>query len=361
MEEIDLSEKKIVTSIRVINLAADIVDKVYNKNIDSDVIKWGNCNDFPDDVLFLYWNSPTQGSIINKQVKLAGGQDITFSTPEATEYAKKINFTEVFYRTLLDFFLYNCFTIRIVGKQFDTKIFSFEYQDTSLIRLDSNDEIIHISSDWQAYDSEVISERRFVEIKDVDDSGYYFYKKDLPGLAYYPKPSWFSGFKPIKNEVDIIDALDAYINNSFVPSYAVEIDADISDEEMVILETNIKSMVGPKKFGKVLILPRQGEKGARFTPMSTNLDPTALKGFLDIARENIMISNSLTSPVILGLPGGSSLGGDGNTIDIAFKTYFNSEILPVQNIVKSVFEVLFEKAGFPTEILIQNNLETTTN
>lgn len=329
--------------------------KLMGRHLPNNIIKWGSNNLFPDDILYLYWNSPTLQGILNRKTKLTAGQTYTFSNPDAEFFAKDIHFQKLFNKCILDFYLYNCFSLQIITKTFENKIADVKYQDTSLIRLDDNISKINLSSNWASSKQPIIIVDRFYMDQELKD-GFYFYTQEMPGLCSYPNPSWYSGWSSIEGEINTIQVSANLVKNSFMPSGIMTVPRGMSDEEWDLVERDIKGMTGPSETAKILTIEVDNEKQMTWTPLSNPLEASGVQGFLDMWRQNIIIANSLTSPTIIGLPGGASIGGDGGTIETAYKTYFDNELLPVQNTVKNIFEEIFLLAGYPTEITIENGI-----
>jgi hypothetical protein len=331
-----------------------------SRSIPKDIIKWGNKNLFPDEILYLYYNSPTQGDIINRKTTLTAGQEIKFTNASAELFAKDIKFPELFYKVILDLYLYNCFSLQIINASFKNEIRDIIYQDMSLVRLNTDETKVNLCSNWSNSKSEIISDNRFyIEDEDIK-GGFYVYIKESPGLANYPKPSWFSGWLSVESEVALMENSANFIKNSFFPSGILKLPGKLSPEEISEVKNKIKTdMVGPENVGKMMVISADADKAVEWIPLQQNMDSGGIQGYLDMVRQNIIIANSLTSPSIIGLPTIAGLGDNGGQLDTAYKLYFRNELLPVQNKVKSIFEDLFAKAGFETEIIIENDLEET--
>jgi len=341
--------------MKIIEMSCENYKRKYSRSIPSDIIKWGQSNAFPDQLLWLYWNSPTQQGILNRKTKLTAGQSYTFTNASAELFAKDIDFTKLFYKSILDFYLYNCFTLQIVGKTYENLIADIKYQDTSLVRLNLDKNILNLSTDWSNNKCDILTVPK-LELGDTD-SGFLFITQEMPGLSHYPNPSWFSGISSIEGEINAIEAASNMIKNSFMPSGILTIPAGMSDEEEDAVAEDVKNMTGSSKTAKIFMIRQDNEKQVTWTPMAQILTADGMQGFLDMFRQNIIIANSLTSPTIIGLPAGASLAGDGSTIEAAYKMYFDSELLPVQNLIKTIFENLFRSAGYDTEIIINNELQ----
>lgn len=146
-----------------------------------------------------------------------------------------------------------------------------------------------------------------------------------------------------------------FIQNNFSLSSIIKLPGTYSPEEMDLLSSEIKkNFSGPENAGKMLCLAADGEHAIEVIPVSVPIDATGIEQFLKIARENIMLAHSVPSPSILGLPNSTGFSSAGEELIAAYNNFFNINILPDQNKIRLIFEKLFELAGVPTEIVIEN-------
>lgn len=334
------------------------------------IIYWGCDNNLPDDILKLYSESPTNKGIITRKTKLATGSDYSFSNPQAEIFAKQINFKQLFYKTLRDYFTFGAFSLQLV-KEWGIEshqIANIKYQDVMQVRLTTEEKQIAINCDWYGYntDNQLFTE---YELGDTinDDVEFLFYRTESLGQAYYPVPDWWSAATSIESEIDLLQYSQNLLNQSFTPTGILKLPGIVSPEEVAEIKKNIKKeLTGVDNAGKIMVVTADGENVIEWTPLQQNIDSTQISNFLDMCRKSIIIAHNLPSPTIIGLPGGASLGGDGNTIATANKIFFQSDILAIQNEMVDIYTELFKKAGFPTTITIQNKLllddtNTTTN
>lgn len=344
--------------VRVINLSYEATPykKIVKSSATDDIKKWGCDNRLPEDILYLYHNSPTNSGIINRKAKLMAGNEYKFSNPDADFFAIDINFSELFYKVCLDYSLYHTFCLEAISKTYVNKIADIKYQDASLVRLTDNTEKLAISTDWSDGQCKI----EYVNAFDINNSniqeGFLFYTTDGPGVANYAYPTYWAGMKSIEAEIELINYQLALIKNSFMPSGILKLPSTLSDEEFDLTQKTIKKeLTGASKAGKILTITSDGDKSIEWIPLSQTKDVSGLREDLAEARQSIIIAHNLPSPVIIGLPGGASLSGDANTINSAYLQYFNNEVLPDQHKIKKVFERLFAAAGYPTEINIVNS------
>lgn len=346
-------------NIELIELFSLTPKKKPKKNVQSanDVMYWGEDNLLPQEILKYYNYSTTNAGILNKKIYLGSGNGFEFTNPEAEVFAKKINFTDLFKKAITDFFLYNAFSLEIIPNVILDRINTINYVDTSYVRLKCHSENILISACQETYDKDIIEIKQYDENDPFMEHSVLFYRRISPGYSYYSIPSYFSAFSWIRQELELKEYSENLIFNSFTPTQILKLPNKLSPESKEALKKKIKNeLTGAKNAGKILTIEAEGEKVIEIIPLSQNIDSTQLSGYLDLVRKNIIVGHSLPSPTIIGLEGGASLGGDGGTIDIGTKLFFKTEIYSIQNELKKVFEDLFKRAGFETEIIIKNEI-----
>lgn len=326
-----------------------------------DIIYWGVDNQLPEDIIYLYNDSPTNNGIITRKTSLASGSDYGFSTADGEAFAKQIGFKKLFNKALRDYFCYGAFSLQIVKDWADPSIANIIYQDTSQIRLSTRPETpIAINVDWCGYKTDTLFYPEYTLNTNPSDAiSFLFYKIESLGQTYYPVPTWWSSKTAIRTEIELLNYSENLIDNSFTSTGILKVPKMSSPEEVAEMKRNIrKDLAGSNNAGKIMVVQADENKTVEWTPIQQNIDSTQIDGFLEMTRKSIIIAHNLPSPTIIGLPGGASLGGDGATIDTANKIFFENDILAVQNEMIDIFESLFTKAGVPCKITIQNKLLT---
>lgn len=345
-------------NVELIELFSLAPKKKPKKNVQSsnDVMYQGEDNLLPQEILKYYNYSTTNAGILNKKIYLGSGNGFEFTNPEAEVFAKKINFTDLFKKAITDFFLYNAFSLEIIPNVILDRINTINYVDTSYVRLKCHSENILISACQESYDKDIIEIKQYDETNPFMEHSVLFYRRISPGYSFYSIPSYFSAFSWIRQELELKEYSENLIFNCFSPSQIIKLPNKLSPEAKEAFRKKVKNELIGARGHKTLIVEAEGEKVIEVIPLSQNIDSTQLSGYLDLVRKNIIVGHSLPSPTIIGLEGGASLGGDGGTIDIGTKLFFKTEIYSIQNELKKVFEDLFKRAGFETEIIIKNEI-----
>lgn len=346
-----------------------ILDFNYNpevrhtpKSYSNDIIRYGVNNLQPEYYLDLYYKSPTHSGLIDKKSQMCAGQSMTFSNGAAEFFAKDINFSEIWRKCITDFYIYGSFSLEIVAKTFEKKIATILYQDPSNVRLTINQQELALSTSWSVWDNytktntdPIIMVKRFELSDPIIESGIMLNIFDKPGISYYTYPDYFSAVDSIETEIMLIRQQANFIKNNFSLSSIIKLPGTYSPEEMDLLSAEIKkNFSGPENAGKMLCLAADGEHAIEVIPVSVPMDSAGIEGFLNIARQNIMLAHSVPSPSILGLPNSTGFNSSGEELVAAYNNFFNVNILPDQIKIKLIFEKLFALSGYDTEIIVEN-------
>ena len=340
--------------------------------------KWknyGEDNLIPQHLLDLIYNSPTLGAIINKKSYYTAGEDIIIEDENAKKWAESLDNGNGIYslvkKMARDLYSFGGITLQVGWKQNQNKIAEIGHFDFSTVRKGvsklTRDEIkegktpeklCFISLDWKCPSGEykpITLSQYNGEWNPEFSECYYYQNYRQGGDVIYPRPEWWNSISAVETEINLIKFKKSITENSFVPNGMLllpgKVPSDVYDE----IEKSLKSMSGPDDAGKMMVIGIDGEKRAEFISFNNNPFSRSVNEWLTEARQDIMMSHNLTSPTLLGLPGGASLGGDGGTIVEAKKEFFSNTIKPNQETILHILKQLFARAGYSTEITIKQN------
>ena len=354
-------------------------NKVYNFKYDDDnyIIPYGNDNMLPQFLIDLYRNSPTNSSIIDRKVDYTCGVEIISSSNfDDIKFNDGDELYQLFKQITLDYYLYGGFCLQIIWKKFENKIGKIIYQPFQNTRIGYKDGIkgVYIgdnfsNSNYLLNNSSDLQFYNFFNPKiKMEEPSFFYYKKYSPGMTTYPLPFYHSAIKSISSEVEIINLQFNNIINAFMPSGILKLPNTVKTIDMNDLKRTIKEeLSGTENAGKILTVFSDGENSLEWIPFSNGPDDKKLTESLEIIRENILIAHKIPSKTLIGLPGGPSLSGDGNTLDISSKEFFNKIIKPAQSDILKELEYILDvnydgidlevNQSIPGEDEIQKNIE----
>ena len=330
-------------------------------------------NLLPQRLLDLKNNSPILNSIINKKSYYTSATDIEFSNIGAKEKSLTLNnnegLHEIVYKLILDYYTFGGFCIQIVQGKYDNAIKDISYQDFSSVRLGfnkDNEEVVYISNDWSLISLSQFKPVEYPLYKEEwnNEKPQYLYFRNFRqgGEVFYPRPDWWSARESVLTEINLIIFKSSMAKNAFTPNGILKIPGNINKTQFDKFEKEFYAdQAGPENAGKTLLIAGDGDKSIEYISLSNNPYSRSVIEWLNEARQDIIMSTNLSSPTLIGLPGGASIGGDGGTIEASKQEFFDNTIKPVQSKILKIFKDIFLKMGFETEIsFLQNYINATT-
>jgi hypothetical protein len=341
---------------------------------------YGNDNLLPQNITMLNRLSVTNSGIINKKARLTVGDGVEYigASIEIIESAKQFaeneidnggGISDLIYKLALDYYTFGGYCMQILWKTYQNMIGDFLYQDFTAVRLGKDPENpnsslldgVWISGDWanryfQGNKQDYIP--KYFPLYNPSTRAeipvFLYYKTHTHGNTFYPLPSWHSAIKDVAMEAEATNLKLNHIQNNMVVAGVLTTSAQMTKEDAEKQAEKINPKRGTDEAGTIILQTNSGEKSASvFTPFTTNVQ-VDVSAYLSQAREAMISAHELPSPVIIGLPGGASLGGDGNTIVVATKIFHDTVIKQVQNIICRELSRLLKMAGHPVDIKIKN-------
>lgn len=343
-------------------------------------IKYGTDNLLPNKFIELNNLSPTHGGIINRKADYTAGAsiDYTNNSPEFKLWAELCNWEDGLHSLVkncaLDLHTYGGYCIQVLWN-LDGTIHNIYYQDFSQIRRGFHKDInrkkatpnvydqgIYISADWKNKRQFTPEFYEFFKVLSPENEVprepvYLYYYRKAQGYRWYPVPDWYSGLKTIQSEIDLINYVYNNINQSFNPSGILKVPATLTPTDQEAFKNRIKGeLSGTDNSGKILTVFADGDKAVEWLPLDNSPDKRPITETNDVVVQKIISAHKLPSPTIIGLPGGASISGDGNTIAIATKEFYNQTILPARQEILNNINKLIKLAGFNETITIKENI-----
>jgi len=319
-------------------------------------------NLLPQRLLEMFLLSPTHGGVSKRKAKYISGADVQCNTPDANAWASTWDegdgIENVFSKIALDLVLFGGFCLQVRRNPQTNMIAAIDYQDFTTVRIGFEktknadglyDKGVYISADWRYQTPYKFRPEFYPLFNELDTApvSFFYYSQYVPGYGYYTLPDYYGAEKSILTEIAITEFKLNYISNGLIPSAVLSIPGRIAPDAFAKVKEEIKNMTGPKNAGKLLVVNVDGDKTADVQPFNSGSPYQDIESYLNQARQDIIMAHQLPSPTIIGLPGGASLGGDGNTIETASKEFFERVIKPMQAAIINQLEWLFGYAGFP--------------
>lgn len=171
---------------------------------------------------------------------------------------------------------------------------------------------------------------------------FYFH---LPAIEneFYPAASYHAAFSDILFENEISRFKLQNIRNGMFPVLHIEIEGLPEEQEREKFQKDLaRKFQGADNAGQVLVTyGLEGEGKTRIQPIEIMGNSELFAQWSDAARQSIITAHRLTSPVLAGLPGSSTLGSSAGEIAVAYEHFHASVIRPMQRMILENLSELF--------------------
>lgn len=324
-------------------------------------IKWDYDNCFPQNLLELISNSPTQAAISEALfTKMAGTLiDVpeTFNKPNFID-----SWVDLVRKCMRDYSVFEAFSIQVV-KNLDGKTYSFYHQPVSEVRLGKSEYGVndikkaYICSDWKQAKTSKIKEIKMFgsELVQPGEKYLFYFKAYMPQEVYYHTPSYYSAANWIASDGKIAKYYNNFIGNNLSTSKVITYPQDMSEEEKADLYNGLReNFSGEQAAGSFLLLFGDGSQAPKVESLST---PDAdLYNTLNLTiKENLITANRLSSPSLAGISMGASMSSQADQLIAANTMYMQNVVLPMRVFVLSKINALVtELRGIPGAITVED-------
>jgi len=341
-------------------------------------IDFGTDNAFLEKLVELFENSPTHGAIINKKTNYTAGESLVVENEETERQLAKLNSEKGLFRLIKaaarDYHLFGGFCLQVIFYRNRRAIKDILYHDFTQVRRGfspdteglTKEEIregkrkqgVWITQNWQRKYRyrpqfyELFNQKMLTgEMEIPTEPVFLYFYKDTPGREWYPLPDYHAGISAIFSEIEAQSFIFHQFKNSFNPSGILRLpnrgDASTQQQTKQQLQEDLQGSVN---VGRLISVFEDDE--VEWIPIS---DTMRMDGLLEIQDRNqrmIITAHEITSPALVGLPSGPSLGGDGTTIDAAAQEFYNMTILPAQTQIFETIDLLLKHSDIDYQIEI---------
>lgn len=303
-------------------------------------VNWGLRNSYPSDLAELYYNSVTHKSCIDFAVTaiLGGGVDYDALKENGDKLVPNYqeDWNQVVENSIKDYLIHGCFAWQIV-KNNDGRTYSYFHQPMSQVRFgDRNEdgvvESYWICSDWSRTGLHQPIELGSFSFMDEDEikpgKAYLFVYKDYTPLSdTYPVPHYISALKSIQSEIELQRYDLRSVLNNFSASGILTLNRVDDEDEKEFLIQNITSMfTGSDNANSLIINFKNNDDEEPATFVKIDKDATSTVDLFastnERVRDKIIAAHKITSKSLIGYDlEGASLGGDSNTMRVAYEIY----------------------------------------
>ena len=311
-----------------------------------DWIMFGEKNDFPEHLLYLYNKSSNHNAIINGKTTYIFGKGFengNFPVNPAGE-----TFNKVIKKGITDIELFAGLRIEViwkVGGQAELRHIPFQR-----LRRAKEDNGFWYCKDWTRRGWSKENEPVF--IPDYDPANkkgaqVFSYNEYRPGADVYPLPGYFGALNDIETDVEISKYnLSVIKNGMFSSKMIVFNDGKPTDEIKAKIEKDFKKkFAGSENSGNFMLVFNTDPAKA---PIVQDLSTTDLDKLFDqlnkTTQGEIFSGHGVTSPMLFGIRTEGQLGGRSEIVE-AYEIFKNTYVNEKQQAIEEVAAVLLPIVG----------------
>jgi len=295
-------------------------------------VNWGDKNEYPYFINYLFQNSAIQSGIINSKVHYITSGGLNYTGPDELEFKRffengnsDYNLNEIAEQIAKDLELSNMFCLRGVWSLDKSRVDKLEVIDFEKVRYRLDDNNIAVSNDWtdrketikiiEPFNPSDRKAREFYLI--YQDKGKQTVENNKVNKSIYPTPPYSGGITSILTDIKINTYQLTEISSGFSTGTIINLNSGqpANEEEKRDLERDIQdNSTGERNAGGVMVLYNLGkENEASVLNVSGNDLKDRYLALSKDNRNNIILSHSITTPILFGI---KTEGGLGNATEL---------------------------------------------
>lgn len=314
-------------------------------------------NRYPDYLLHLYNKSAKHNAIINGKLTYIIGKGFSTDTPQAAEWAKKVNdagesLDQVMKKALQDIEIYGGCRLQVVPKI--NGGYNLYHADFGKFRTSINGQVFYYKNKWEQGSREkVIEYPAFVP--GIDKASIIAYNEYRPGMDVYPLPGYLGANNYIETDIEISKYYLSAIQNGMMPSKLIQFfNGTPPDEKKKNIEDRFtKKFSGSENAGKiVMVFNDKKEHEVKIDDLSASELDKHFQEMDKTVQQNIFSGHQITSPMLFGIKEAGQLGGTAEIMN-AYEIFKNTYVSNKQKNAEDFTGFVSAALGYPAEWKIQ--------
>ena len=353
MEKKNTVNKEYKDSIRVVNMSSyqvPIIKEVHNK----EWVAFGDNNDYFDNLIDRYLDSPTNGRCINGIVDMIYGRGLESTNsdlfPEDYVRMKKLLRPREVRRLVNDYKLLGQGVMQLTYNKAKTKILKVSHFPMETLRAEKATKGVikayYYHPSWKDCKNSDNPKRipTFGNGSKSQVNELYVFKPYRSGFYYYSTVDYQASLQYSELEAEVSNYHLSNIENGLQPSLFVNFNNGIPNSEtQQAIESKInQKFSGSSNSGKAIIAFNESAETKADIEAIHLPDAHAQYQFLsDEAREKIMLGHGIVSPILLGIKDNTGFGNNAEELRTASVLMDNVIIRPFQDgIIYGLTEIL---------------------
>jgi hypothetical protein len=325
-----------------------------------DWVTWGDENSYFSYLMDRYKNSATNNSIINSIVRLMYGKGLSAKDAQRkpNEYASLMSiFGKKDVKQLcLDLKLFGKCAIQVHYSK-DRKLVKKAYHiPVNLLapekcNEDGDVEAYYFSDNWE--DTRNYEPKRIPAFGTSSESVEVLYIQPYSaGMKYFAHVDYQGGVDYTLLEEEISDYLINEVQNGFSGTKVINVNNGVpTEEQQSFINAKIKQTLTGSKGQKVIVSFNDNKDTAiTVDDIPLNDAPEHYQYLSEECMRKIMLSHSVTSPLIFGIATSTGFSSNADELQNSFNLFDNMVIKPFQEMLLDAFDTILEYNGVSLDL-----------
>ena len=340
--------------------ALPVIKEITNK----DWVYYGEENLFPERLIKLYDSSAMHATCINAIKDGIFGEGVKMIGEEYIN-TKGETIDDVFEKIVLDYTLYNAYSINVIWNREGTaisEIYHLPFNNVRSGKMDEEDDQIveyFYSSRWdnlRKYPAQAYRAFDATDNKGDNASQIFYYYNYTPGNDFYPLPAYVAGLNDIELDAKVSRFHVNNISNGLAPSLFISFKNGIpTPEQRRDVYSEIESTFsGEENAGRFFLSFSDADTAPEVTPITAANDSYYLT-LEERISSRILTAHRITSPALLGIKDSSGFSSVADEILVAYAHFEGTVIEPKRKKIVTSFGYILRLAGFNVKIEVVPN------
>ena len=328
-----------------------------------DWVTWGDENSYFEYLMDRYKNSTTNNSIINSIVRLMYGKGLGAkdANRKTEEYAQMMSmFSKVDVRQMCyDLKLFGKCAIQVHYSKDRKKVAKAYHIPVNLLapekcNEDGDIEAYYYSDNW--HDVRNYEPKRIPAFGTSKESVEILYVQPYSaGMKYFAHVDYQGGVDYALLEEEIADYLINEVQNGFSGTKVINVNNGIpTDEQQNLIQSKITQKLTGSKGQKVIVSFNDNKESAiTVDDIPLNDAPEHYTYLSEEAMRKIMLSHSVTSPLIFGIASTNGFSSNADELQNSFVLFDNMVIRPFQEMLLDAFDEILSVNGVKLDLYFQ--------
>ena len=328
-----------------------------------DWVTWGDENSYFEYLMDRYKNSTTNNSIINSIVRLMYGKGLGAkdANRKTEEYAQMMSiFSKIDVRQMCyDLKLFGKCAIQVHYSKDRKKVAKAYHIPVNLLapekcNEDGDIEAYYYSDNW--HDVRNYEPKRIPAFGTSKESVEILYVQPYSaGMKYFAHVDYQGGVDYALLEEEISDYLINEVQNGFSGTKVINVNNGIpTDEQQNLIQAKITQKLTGSKGQKVIVSFNDNKESAiTVDDIPLNDAPEHYTYLSEEAMRKIMLSHSVTSPLIFGIASTNGFSSNADELQNSFVLFDNMVIRPFQEMLLDAFDEILAYNGIKLDLYFQ--------